>query len=94
MLIETMRLIDDECEGYAIRIDGETEFEYFTHYDALEDANLTRGHNDVLFLGEIIKDAHHAGSLSDGTGRDILEQRETRDREEYFEFVLGGYKWD
>lgn len=30
MKIETLRLADDESEGYAIRIDGELIFEYFT----------------------------------------------------------------
>ena len=87
MKIETLRLADDESEGYAIRIDGELIFEYFTQYDAREDSYLDRDHKDVLNLGEIIKDAYWTGVLTDGGRQAALDQRETTSQEEYLEFT-------
>lgn len=88
MEIETLRITDSECEGYAIRINGRIEFEYFTQYDAREDAYLDRDHKDILELGEVIRDAYWTGVLTDGRGHVTLEQRETKNRDEYFEFTL------
>lgn len=87
MKIETLRLVDSESEGYAIRIDGELIFEYFTQYDAREDSCLDRGHKDVLNLGEIIKDAYWTGVLTDGGRQATLDQRKTASWEEYLEFT-------
>lgn len=86
MLIETLRLMDDKCEGYAIRINGKIAFEYFTQYDALEDANLIHGHQDVLSLGTLL---YTLVAAMDGQGDANIIHHTTENREEYFNFTKG-----
>lgn len=88
MLIETLRLVHHECEGYALKIDGKLKFEYFTQYDARADSILDRDHMDVLALGAILKQTYMDGVKTGGKGQATLTRRETESPEEYIDFVL------
>lgn len=90
MRIETLRLTHDECEGYAIRIDGKLVFEYFTEYYAREDSTLDRDHKDVLALGILLNTVYMEGVATDGEGDVTLTRNETENREEYDNFTEGG----
>lgn len=89
MHIETLRLTHDECEGYALKIDGELVFEYFTEYYAREDSTLDRDHKDVLALGGLIYRTYRAGVDTRGQGEVTLKKCETKNREEYDNFAFG-----
>lgn len=90
MLIETLRLTHDDCEGYAIQVDGELEFEYYTQYDTLEVANFAGDHMDVLALGSLLCKTYKAGLDAHGQGEVTLKKYETGNLEEYFDFTKGG----
>lgn len=74
MLIETLRLFDEDCEGYAIRIDGQVVFEYFTHYDTQVDAVLDRDHCHVLVIAELLQIAYMEGVKTAGEGRATVQR--------------------
>lgn len=89
MRIETLRLTHDECEGFAIRINGKTVFDYFTQYGAREDATLDRDHYDVLALGILLNTVYMEGVKTNGKGQVTLTRHGTKDREEYIDFAAG-----
>lgn len=87
MHIETLCLMDGECEGYALKIDGKFVFEYFTDYYAREDSTLDRDHMDILSLGYILKQTYMKGVATNGEGQVTLTRRKTKNREEYDNFT-------
>ncbi|WP_347031737.1 hypothetical protein [Brevibacterium paucivorans] len=94
MLIETLRLMDGECEGYAIRIDGNIEFEYFTRHKVPEDNTFNTGHSDILDLGEILAAMYMTGVETHGEGQVMLKQFETTSLERYIAWGLRGEPCD
>lgn len=87
MHIETLCLMDGECEGYALKIDGKFVFEYFTDYYAREDSTLDRDHKDVLEIGALLNTMYMKGVATNGEGQVTLTRRKTKNREEYDNFT-------
>ena len=85
MKIETLHIYNDECEGYAIKINGTTVFRYVNQFGAPEDSTLLRNHSDVMSIPELLLIAYSKGILSD----DVLftvDERETENSDEFYDW--------
>lgn len=85
MKIETLHLYNDECEGYAVKIDGATVFKYANQFDAPEDSTLLRDHSDVMSIPKLLLIAYGKGTLSDDVSLTV-EEHKTGDSDEFYDW--------
>lgn len=84
MKIESMVAWDDCGQGFAVKVNGETVFEYVTYYEAPEDSGMGRNHADVMSIPQMFGKMYGMGAANGGKAEDIVfEHYEVESMDEF-----------